>query len=383
VQYAFEGDVDVELIAEVTDNLGVEEVVVEYILNEGSLQTKVMENVSGTGEFITTLAFAPLTIGDEVQYRLVARDVSAIENVTTLPVDGYFTISVTGILPVQDSYANDFNEPSNDFFGTSFQIIRPDGFEDGAIHSEHPYGNGTGANHESNYTYQLQVPIRLGNLNPVIKFEEIVLVEPGESGSSFGDDDFFDYVVVEGSADRGATWKPFAPGYDSRDRSVWLTRYNLEITDNDSQSEGDPALYHERTIDMLENGNFQAGDEVLVRFRLFADQYAHGWGWSIDNLSIQGPVTDLEESVETAFKVYPVPVRDDLVFELLTAPGSTVNIRISDLQGRIMFAEEITATQGGELKRTIDTKNFHDGLYLLQVHAQGQHFTRKFLKASH
>lgn len=382
VQYAFEGDVDVEVIAEVTDNLGIKEVVVEYILNDGAVQTKVMDRVAGTDEFIGSLEFAPLNTGDEIQYRVVARDLATVENITTLPTEGYFTISVTGILPVQDSYANDFNEPSNDFFGTRFQIVTPEGFVDGAIHTEHPYSNGTGANNESNYTYQLQVPIRIGNVNPVIKFDEIVLVEPGESGSSFGDDDFFDYVVVEGSVDRGATWKPFTPGYDSRARSVWLTRYTGDIADNDSQSEGDPSLYRERMINMLENDNFQEGDEVLIRFRLFADQYAHGWGWAIDNLSIQIPVTDLEENVETAFKVYPVPVREDLAFELLTAPGSSVNIQISDMQGRIILTENITGVQGGVLKRTIDTTFLHDGLYLLQVRSQDQQHTRKFLKVS-
>jgi hypothetical protein len=337
--------------------------------------------VSGTDEFIATLQLAPLNIGDEVRYRLVARDLAVSENITMLPAEDYFMITVTGILPVQDSYANDFNEPSNDFFGTSFQVLTPNGFEDAAIHSDHPYSNGTGTNHESNYTYQLQIPIRIGSSNAEIRFDEIVLVEPGESQSIFGDDDFFDYVIVEGSVDRGATWKPFAPGYDARARSVWLTRYNSNIQDSDSQSQGDPTLYRERIIDMLENKNFQQGDEVLIRFRLFADQYAHGWGWAIDNLSIQEPVTDLEETLETAFKVYPVPVREDLILELLTTPGS-VNIQISDLQGRIMLSKTIARPQGGVLKQIIDTRDLHEGLYFLQVHSQNQHYTRKFLKIS-
>lgn len=382
VQYAFEGDADVELIVEVTDNLGVEEVIVEYIVNEGDLQTTVMDEVPGTDQFTATLTFAPLNIGDEIQYRIIARDLAAAENTKVLPDGGYFTITATGIMPVQDSYSNDFNEPSNDFFGTSFQITTPDGFDNGAIHTEHPYSNGTGVNHESNYIYQLQVPIRIGELNPVIKFDEIVLVEPGETGSSFGDDDFFDYVVVEGSVDRGLTWKPFAPGYDSRARDPWLTRYNQKMTDTDSESTGDPTLYLERTINMLENENFKPGDEVLVRFRLFADQYAHGWGWAIDNLAIQAPVTDLEETLETAFKVYPVPVRDDLVFELLASPGSLVRIQICDLQGRILFTESIASATGGVLKRTIDTGNLQEGMYILQLHSQDQHYTRKFLKLS-
>jgi hypothetical protein len=32
-------------------------------------------------------------------------------------------------------------------------------------------------------------------------FDEIVLVEPGESYADFGDTEFWDYVIVEGSND--------------------------------------------------------------------------------------------------------------------------------------------------------------------------------------
>src|SRR5690606_20432683 len=148
----------------------------------------------------------------------------------------------------------------------------------------------------------------------LMRFDEIVLVEPGDNGSVFGDDGFYDYVLVEGSADGGSTWQPFIPGYDARANNTWLSRYNGNIIDHISQAAGEPSLYRERTIDLLENGNFSPGDEVLIRFRLFADQLANGWGWAIDNLVIQEedePVTGVPSDPVRALHVYPVPAYED------------------------------------------------------------------------
>lgn len=382
VEFIFEGDASLELTAEVTDNLGVKEVVVEYFFNKGNVQTEVMQESIGTDQFTATITLPALTIGDRMEYRIVARDEASVENISNLPADGFFAVLVTGIMPVQDSYFNDFNLPSNDFFGNSFSITTLAGFDDGAIHSIHPYNDGSGPNEESNYAYQLQIPIRIGDINPIIKFDEIVLVEPGETGSVFGGDNFFDYVIVEGSADGGTSWQPLADGYDARAESAWLIRYNKEISNDNSQTEGDLSLYRERTINMLEKGNFSEGDEVLIRFRLFADALAHGWGWTIDNLSVQGPVTDVEQPLSTAFKVYPVPVKQNLFVEFLNPHNDPVSIQISDLQGRIIYSEQVTTTTGGAQKN-IDVQSFKEGFYILKAKSQNKIYTRKFLKVTH
>ena len=86
------------------------------------------------------------------------------------------------------------------------------GFSNGAIHSPHYYPD------NANLTYLLTVPIRVAQQNAYVHFDEVVLVEPGADGSVYGDPDFWDYVVVEGSRD-GVTWLPIAPGYDSRANS--------------------------------------------------------------------------------------------------------------------------------------------------------------------
>ena len=55
--------------------------------------------------------------------------------------------------------------------------------------------------------------------------------------------------------------------------------------------------------DFATEHGLEAGDTILVRFRLFSDPYANGWGWAIDNLRIQIPV-----SAPVAFKLLPKKV---------------------------------------------------------------------------
>jgi hypothetical protein len=379
VEYVFQDASELHLSAEVTDNMGISEVLVEYIVNDGPLQTVIMEETASPDQYAVTIMLPSLEIGDRIQYRLIASDLAANENATQMPSEDFFSVTVTGIKPVTDAYSNNFNLPSADFFGSNFHITTPAGFENGAIHSDHPYNNGSGPNEESNYTLQLQVPIRIGTTNPVIKFDEIVLVEPGEPSSEFGDDDFFDYVIIEGSSDGGVTWKPFADGYDSRYYTPWLTLYNSDIVNFNSRATGTPSLFHKRTINMLDGENFLEGDVVLIRFRLFADALAHGWGWAIDNLSVQGPVTDVEKGLSATFSVYPVPVTQDLVVELLKAEQGPVHIQILDVEGRMLFDEEVSGTTG-DVKKTINTWFLKNGTYILKAASGDKMYTRRFFK---
>lgn len=378
VQFISENAPALKLIAEVTDNLGVKEVIVEYAINSAPAQTAVLTK-DAANIFSVVINLPPTKVGDEVRYRFIARDRAQQENIARAPEEGFFLVHVTGILPVQQSYSNDFNQPSTHFFGNGFAIQTPAGFENGAIHSEHPYDNGSGPNNQSNYTYQLQIPIRIREIDPLIRFDEIVLVEPGEDGSSFGDDNFFDFVAVEGSTDGGMTWKPFSAGYDSRDYSVWLTRYKQQIVNDNSQSNGDPELYRTRSINMLENGNFSEGDEVLIRFRLFADQFAYGWGWAIDNLSIQAPVTSAEKPVAHTFQLYPVPAATELRVNLTSVSPGPLHFVIINVQGVQLYSHTMHA-QNGEVSLLIDVSHLQDGLYFFKARTSTQAYISKFTK---
>lgn len=287
--FLLDTDTQLEIDARVTDNIGIASVVLEYLINDVSQpgQPFTLQNPGEDSIYRTTINLGTgLANGDVLKYRIIATDNSAANNQRISPASGYYILNVVGLAPTQNSYANDFNSPSDDFFGVGFSITAPSGFTNPALHTVHPYPEGSGfPGNEFNYIYQLKVPVRIKATDATLKFDEIVLVEPGQAGSEFGSPNFWDYVVVEGSKNGGITWVPVAPGYDSRDFAPWLTRYNSAISGNNSTAVGDPSLFRTRTID-LQNA-FDTGDEVVIRFRLYSDELAAGWGWCIDNLKIQ------------------------------------------------------------------------------------------------
>jgi len=311
----------IALKATITDNIGVQSATVSYKINLGSLQNLNMIQDNDTlSLYKATIPASGLADGNTVSYRIIATDNSSNQNQGFAPsATTFYEVAVVGSPPAQNSYTNNFNSPSTDFFGNGYSIITPTegGFNDGAIHSLHPYAEaGTG---NIKYIYQLRFPIKVKSGGATIKFDEIVLVEPGEPNSVFGQDAFYDYVVTEGSKDGGITWIPFADGYDSRDFAPWLAKYKSSIVSDISKGIGDPTLFRNRTINMLDK--FRAGDEVSIRFLLFSDPGAAGWGWAIDNLKIQ--IDDAP----------PAILHNHVDYVLGTANALSISANVTDVTG--------------------------------------------------
>ncbi len=316
-------DTELKIEAILSDNIGILSATVDYQINGvDQVPVSLVLDANSDSTYTATIPLPVLKNGDKVKYRLRVKDSSVAQNQTAKPsASGFYELNVVSLAATQDSYTNDFNAITEDFFGDNlFSITTASGFSNGAIHTSHPYPNGTGEGFRSNFVYQLRIPIKVKSSGATIKFDEIVLVEPGDTGSKFGDDNFFDYVVVEGSKDGGVTWTPLADGYDSRDQAAWLTKFNSSkdgAAQPNSTAAGDPTLFKPRTINMLDK--FAPGNEIVVRFRLLADQLVHGWGWAIDNLRIQiddTPPTILHNHIDifnTTTSVLPITsqVSDD------------------------------------------------------------------------
>lgn len=334
--------------------------------------------------------------GDRINYRIVARDRSRNKNQSNSPGSGFYTVQVVALQAARDSYTNDFNgtTAAADFAGNGFSIATPSGFQNGAIHSEHPYPDGNGfPNNERDLLYQLLVPVNLKDQNTTIRFDEVVLVEPGEEGSVYGDDAFYDYVVVEGSRDGGKTWQPFADGYDSRDNSAWLTAYNSRIVRDPanaesqlSQATGSSTLYRPREIDMLTSGNFTPGDRLLVRFRLHADQLSRGWGWAIDNLQIQvpkaPPVTAIEPVFDaTEISLYPNPsTTGEFMLEgKFSERAGRPSVSVHTLTGQRVYSQQFD--RRSTLSSRLDLSRLAPGLYLVNVDTDEGRITRRVVIA--
>ncbi len=366
--YLFDTDLPFRVVVQAIDNLGVASVVVNYTINGQARPpltlTRQADGVTYVGNIGT--AGGPIVAGDVLRYSVVITDAAARANQRTL---GPFTVPIVGLKAPQARYTNDFNKPTNDFVGIGFSVAQPAGFTDPAIHSVHPYPDRT------NLTYQLLVPIVVTSeaTQDSVKFDEIVLVEPGEAGSVFGSPNFFDYVVVEGSLN-GRTWIPLADGYNSRDTPKWRRAYEGSMSGDNSTAVGTPALFAKRAISL--RNKFAAGAVVQLRFRLFADDAAHGWGWAIDNLNIQN--TSRAQALTVGdLNVFPNPSTGQVqVLGRLSRLTSGLVIQVHNVLGQEV-ARQTLAGNLALLDVPLDLSNLRAGLYFVSLVGGGQTTTRK------
>lgn len=381
--YVLNSETQLKIEAIISDNIGSLTAKLTYSINDVA-QPDLPLVLSDPGEdsvYTATINFSGLDNGDKIKYRIVATDASTNQNQKISPATDSHIVPIIGFEPAQTSYQTTFADTERDqeFFGTGFTISTPTGFSNRSLNSEHPYV--TGANfpgNERNLIYQLRIPIIVQATAATIKFDEIALVEPGASGSVFGDDDFFDYVIVEGSDDMGETWVQLIPGYDARTQSVWLTRYNSE-TDGDGNSTAlaTPELYRIREINMLQK--FESGTEIIIRFRMYIDQLAVGWGWTIDNLAIQTVITGAEDALEAKLSVYPNPVTENIRVEVASASKADFSIELLSLQGQKIY-EASDRAANGRMVHTIAAGQLAEGMYLIRVSDGTKSTVRKIIK---
>jgi Secretion system C-terminal sorting domain len=370
------------IVAKVTDLLGVDTVFAEYQIDNGTVATIPMiflgnDNFGGGvyGNILITRGL--LRLGGTFKYRITSRDISSKKNQGSMPsASDFYTLNIVKIGDAKSAYENNFNQASNDFVSNAFKIEQVSGFADAALHSEHPYKDGKGANDESDFIALLTTPIIIRDKDATVKFDEIVLVEPGEAGSVFGDGNFWDYVTVEGSADKGKTWNPIINGYDSRDNSVWLSAFNRSVVNNSSATVGTPSLFRPRSINLLDR--FKPNDQVLLRFRLYGDQSTHGWGWAIDNLQIQSTVVGLADYLvyQGDIKVFPNPSQGIFNLTLSNTKLGDVNIRLYNVLG-----SEVKNFQFVKIDQTFQTElnvgNLTKGIYFLYIRTKEGSAIRK------
>jgi hypothetical protein len=107
-----------------------------------------------------------------------------------------------------------------------------------------------------------------------------------------------------------------------------------------------------------------SGDSLLIRFRLYSDPYANGWGWAIDDLKINALVDRVEEISTSVTKVFPNP-GNGLVNIIFESAGNYKPVRISvyNYIGKCIIQEESFT----EEKATLDISGNPSGLYLIVI----------------
>lgn len=404
LKYIFNSQTTINLPTLLTsDNIGISSVYMEYSINGAAFIRKdftkvVGESFSYTNAFVFTTG--QLKSGDVIRYRVVVMDAAKVSNVVYSPSSGYFDFKVLALTDPVASYVQNFEtNPASEFFLKGFNLIQTSGFSSVALHSTHPYADGNeesydGAGGTDKYTNSdaiLLKPIKISADNPKITFDEIVLVEPGETGESFLNADatvnrkFYDYVIVQGSNDQGKTWYNFSNGWDSNLNSSWLAKWNsASDAEGNSTATATSTLVKSHEIDMLTSGKFNVNDQVIIRFRLHADVGAHGWGWAVDNLKIQAPKVDPILAIEPAalakgLQISPNPGAGILqVIYEQTADINGLTMRVIDLQGRPVFNQSYL-TQGNRFEQQVDLTYLSSGTYALQLQVQNQVVLKRFV----
>lgn len=359
----------IDLTAVATDNIGVKQVTVEYKI-DGIIQESHVFNQLDDTTFNTVVQFPSyVNESSKIEYRIIAEDSSIEGYKRSLPKEGYYTVEVFRTEDAVDEYSADFNNLTSDFVKSGFSVSTQNGFENGILHTKHPYNNSMLVNEKVNMIAQLKKPVRIKQ-NGIMRFDEIVLVEPGDATSDYNENFLWDYVIVEASIDDGISWMAITERYDASADEEWEAEFNDSINET-SMANGTQEMFRTRTINLTENTGLIEGDEVIFRFRLAADNSVNGWGWAIDNLQIQKQVAEsfTEEMItaEGEIVVYPNPCANHVFVDCTDVRDiSSLEIVVTDIMGKTTH-NEIWADASFNPRKQIDVSNFEPGFYLVNV----------------
>jgi len=280
------------------------------------------------------------------------------------------SVTVAQIKPFATSYVDSMNSATTNYTTKGFTRQLVAGFSTEAYHTPHPYAN------NQTYLLQLNVPIVVHSTNSHVVFDEVALVEPGDPGSVFGQEEFWDYCVVEGTKD-GITWRPLADGYDADAHPAWRSAYDQLLT-------GAGSLFRTRTINL--RNTFSTGDHVLIRFRMFTDAAVTGWGWVIDNLRIQegNPAVSVQDrnEVPSEFSVaqnYPNPFNASTNITIGLPARDRVTIKIFDQIGRLIQTVVDREFESGFHRIVWNAETISSGVYFYEVQAGMNRAVRKMI----
>ena len=276
-------------------------------------------------------------------------------------------------LDVSSEYGTNFSDMlGNEFTLDGFTISSYSGFSGDILHTQpHPYQN-AGSGQYIELFATLNTPIVISNYTPSIKFREVAIVEIGEAGTSYGDSEFWDYVIVEASKHNENNWKPLVDGYDSRAHSDWLSAYAAEVSATSS-------MLKDRQIEFTPI--FSIGDTVKVRFKLHSDPYTVGWGWAIDDLYVQMDkpvVSGVEDISIKKINIYPNPSTGIFNIQFNGELKGDVGINVFDIFGRTKY-QTIFNNNSGYNSHKVDFSNNPQGIYILELNQNDRKLHKKLI----
>jgi hypothetical protein len=351
--------------AVVTDNLGIDSVYVECKVNNGP--SKFIRLKRGTNDNFSSVFNAKslsLKGHDSIEYKIFAVDTAKVPNVAELPKTGFFVTHIEEISTTLTSYSTDFSTSAPDFFNIGFQVNKPAGFSKYGLNSKHPYESPEDNNKTIENTSILRHPLKFTESGMLFNFNEIVLVEPGEAGATFGSALFYDYVIVEGSKDFGKTWFNLIDGYNCSLYPEWEIAYLSSKVGDNSTFVATESMLQKHTFIYRPSDKIAAGDTLLVRFRLFSDPFANGWGWVIEDLKISPLIDVVKEVPNQKFRIYPNPGKGLIKLSSGTQGqniGRPIHYKVFNAAG-IFLRDAVTVGYSDTL---VDISGFPPGMYFI------------------
>jgi hypothetical protein len=182
---------------------------------------------------------------------------------------------------------------------------------------------------------------------------------------------------VEGSKNFGQTWFAMQDGYDSRLNSVFLSAYNSSSSGNNSTYSGKQADFVKHTIDIRTFDKFSRGDTLIIRFRLWSDPFAHGWGWALDDLSIKSVASRIDRLNYGRLKIWPNPGEGYVSSD----PGEDhygKNLKYTIINQTGVVVREFTLT--GDRNNRFEISDLPPGIYLIVMQDGSKISTSRYTK---
>lgn len=262
--------------------------------------------------------------------------------------------SYTGANLLLSAYKQTFYDyfiKTDNFYLDGFFLL-PFGQSNNSLQTQHNYG----ANKTASATLLVPIIVSSG-ANTSLYYDDVAIVQPGANGSTFGQRAFNDFVIAEATKD-GLNWTPIANGYNASANANWLSTFNAGKV-------GDQSLTVAETFDL--KNHFNAGDTVLIRFRLSANtDNTVGWGWSIDNVFVQQtPLATEPEANEIV--VYPNPSAGKFTISYSLSKESEVTVNVWDVSGKNVASQSFGIQREGKNQSELSLASAPDGLYLVRI----------------
>ena len=148
-------------------------------------------------------------------------------------------------------------------------------------------------------------------------------------------------------------------------------------------------MFRNHEINLL--NKFSAGDNILIRFRLYADGFVTGWGWVIDDLEIQGRLVGVEDeknNVPNTFSLsqnYPNPfnptttIRYSIPSNVRREMSNVTQLKVFDILGKEVVTLVNEAKQPGIYEIAFDASALASGIYYYRLKAGDFTETKKMI----